>query len=212
MAKENGTEYSPGDWIVNCYHGVGQIVAIETKQIMDETNTYFRIKMHDGTIWIPVDQIDNDQIRPIVDIDSFQEAVEVLNNPAKEMASNINSRKARIKQVTEKNAPKETARLIRDLRARQRSKSVLSQSGRRALRDLSKRFVQEWAVCKGMTLEEAENRLNRRLGRKRKKATGQSSNGPKSSRKRRHASNPDRLESKDKKWSDWMKKQIAKGA
>ncbi len=155
--------YTRGEWIVSCYHGVGKIEAIENKQINDQENTYFRVKMVDSTIWIPFDQMDNGQIRPITNKKRFQEAVEVLSNPPKKMASNFNKRKARFDRVIDRNLPKETARLIRDLRARRRSKKGLSQSGRRALRNLTKRFVQEWAVSRGMTLEQAEQRLDNKL-------------------------------------------------
>jgi CarD family transcriptional regulator len=156
--------YSRGEWIVSCYHGVGKIEAVESKRINDQENTYFRVKMVDSTIWIPFDQMDNGQIRPISDKKRFQEAVEVLGNPPRKMESNFNKRKARFDRVLSNNLPKETARLIRDLRARRRSKKGLSQSGRRVLRNLTKRFVQEWAVSRDMSLEQAQQRLDRKLG------------------------------------------------
>jgi CarD family transcriptional regulator len=156
-------QFTQGEWIVSCYHGVGKIEALESKRISDQENTYFRVKMVDSTIWIPSDQIDNGQIRPVTDRKHFQEAVEVLDNPPRKMDSNFNKRKARFERVLSNNLPKETARLIRDLRARRRSKKGLSQSGRRVLRNLTNRFVQEWAVSRGMSLEQARQRLDNKL-------------------------------------------------
>ena len=167
MTTKNTTGYDRGDWIVHCYHGVGQIEDIERKQINDQENTYFRLRTIDSTIWIPIDQIDNEQIRPISNRTNFQEAVEVLNNQPREMASNLSTRNSRINRVIAGNIPIETARLIRDLRARRRSKRGLNQGERNALRDLTKRFVLEWAVCKGVTIEQATRRLNNKLDEKR---------------------------------------------
>lgn len=199
-------DYAQGDWVVHSHHGLGQIEAIERKRIGDQENTYFRIKTADSVIWLPVDQIDNEQLRPLADEMHFQEAVEVLKKPAKEMASNLNTRKARIKRVTADNVPEETARLIRDLRARRRKKKGLNQSERRALRDLTKRFLQEWSVCRGLTMRQARRRLNRQLGRRRAATQGRPTTGRQDNVRQETAAFLEALARKDDKWTEWFKK------
>ena len=142
----------------------------------------------------------------------FEEALEVLRKPPKGMASNLNKRQARIKRVTANNLPKETARLIRDLRARRREKKGLNQTERRALRDLTKRFLQEWSLCVGLTMGQARRRLNRQLYWKRKAAQeNQSEGGRKGNGKPETTPFIEALAKRDNKWSDWLNKQLVKG-
>lgn len=211
MTMDNTISYERGDWIVHCHHGVGQIEKVESKRISDQENTYYRIRTNDSIIWIPVDQMDDEQIRPLTDEENFQEAVEVLKKEPKKMASNLNSRKSRIKQVIVDNVPVETARLIRDLRGRRRSKKGLNQTERRALKKLTKRFVHEWAVCKEMTFEQARQRLNRRLSLERATNKNQSSKGKDSLKdrgKQKKSTLIEDLVKKDKRWAKWMNQKI----
>lgn len=207
MTTSDANNYEQGDWVVHCHHGIGQIEAVEHKRIGDEENTYFRIKTADSVIWMPVDQMDGEQFRPVADETHFQEAVAVLKKPAKRMASNLNTRKARIKRVTTNNVPEETARLIRDLRARRREKKGLNQSERRALRDLTKRFLQEWAVCRGLTMRQARRRLNRQLRRRRTATQERSGTGLKDPVKQETSAFLEALARRDDKWTEWLKKQ-----
>ncbi len=212
MTNNEALNYAEGDWIVHCYHGIGQIEAIEEKRIGDQEGTYFRIKMADSVLWMSIEQMDNEQLRPIVNETRFQEALEVLRKPPKGMASNLNKRQARIKRVTANNLPKETARLIRDLRARRREKKGLNQTERRALRDLTKRFLQEWSLCVGLTMGQARRRLNRQLYWKRKAAQeNQSEDGRKGNGKPETTPFIEALAKRDNKWSDWLNKQLVKG-
>jgi CarD family transcriptional regulator len=208
MTMENTSSYDRGDWIVHCHHGVGQIEKVERKQISDQENTYYRIRTSDSVIWIPIDQMDVEEIRPLTDEDHIEEAVKVLNKEPKKMASNLSSRKSRIKDVIVNNVPVETARLIRDLRGRRRSKKGLNQTERRALRDLTKRFVHEWAVCKNISIEQARKRLNRRLDLERATDNSQSKSNLKNGGERKKSTLIKDLVKKDKRWAKWMNQKV----
>jgi len=209
---KDATKYDQGDWVVHCHHGIGQIETIERKRIGKQENTYFCIKTADSVIWIPVEQMDKQHFRPIVEETDFQEAVAILRRPPKGMASNLNTRMAHIKEVTESNVPTETARMIRDLRARRREKKGLNLSERQALRDLTKRFLQEWSVCVGLTLKQARKQLNKQLTIRRSASQNPSATGRKDDRKRESTPILDALAKRDDRWSDWFKqKNIVKG-
>lgn len=215
MTTENSTSFSQGDWIVHRYHGVGQIEASERMRIRDQENTFFRVKMIDGantTIWIPIDHLDDGQVRSITDKKRFQEAIEVFNLPPKEMDSNLNIRKSRIKQVIDNNQPKDTARLIRDLRARQSSHGGINQSERQALRDLTKRFLQEWAVCQGVTIDQARQKSNRAPENKPIAAEGHGNTDQNDPTAGEEKSLLDTLIKQDPQWAKWFKEQLAEEA
>lgn len=206
-------DYAQGDWVVHSHHGLGQIEAIERKRIGEQENLYFCIKTADSIIWIPVDLADAQQFRPLAGKSHFKEAVAVLKRPPKRMASNLNRRQARIKQVIDNNIPTETAQLIRDLRARRREKKGLNQSERRALRDLTKRFLQEWSVCVGLTLKQARRQMNSQLRARQSIAPSHSGVSGEDNGEGRPSPILEALAKRDDRWSDWFKKkQIAKGA
>jgi RNA polymerase-interacting CarD/CdnL/TRCF family regulator len=159
----NSNPYPVGEWFVHRDYGVGQVKEIESKTIAGRQNTYARIEMPDSTVWIPADQLDCEQLRPLADPERFQRAVDVLTNPPKELAAGFTQRKAQISEALTGNAPAETARIIRDLTARRRARGGLNQAERSALKDLTRRFVQEWAACFGLDVDQASSRLNATL-------------------------------------------------
>ena len=202
MAKKQ-TKYAPGDWIVHCYHGVGRISATQRMRVGDKENTYFRMEQPDGTIWIPVALIDGEQVRPVSKKADFRQAIEVLSREPTEMNSIMNLRKLRISKDIEENTPVATARLVRDLWARQRDKGMLNDSERRALQDLRNRLVQEWAVCMGLNIVQARRELEKTLGSTRPVEDDASNNNRKKSKADDQAPT-NSLTSEDEKWAQWL--------
>jgi RNA polymerase-interacting CarD/CdnL/TRCF family regulator len=205
MAKKQ-PKYASGDWVVHCYHGVGRIIATERMQVGDQENTYFRMEQPDGTIWIPAALIDGEQVRPLSKQADFRQAIEVLSREPIEMNSIMNLRKLRISKDIAENTPVATARLVRDLWARQREKGMLNDSERRALQDLRSRLVQEWAVCMGMHIMQARRELEQTLSNTRplvfdegeKRSTKKSGN---------EQASGNTLISEDEKWAQWLDQQ-----
>jgi CarD family transcriptional regulator len=214
MKTENAKSYARGDWIVHPHYGVGRIEDIERICISEQENTYYRIKSDSTVFWIPVDQMDNEneQIRPITEEACFREAVEELNKSPKKMASNLGKRKSRIRSVTHTNNPIETARLIRDLRERRRDKGGLNQSERQALRSLTKRFLQEWAVCRGLTLERSRDNFDELLEKRRQAANGRAETIHDDRGEHEGSSLLETLIKQDERWARWLSRQVAKSA
>lgn len=159
-------KFMPGDYIVHCHHGVGQIEAAEIKRLGGKETTYYRLQMADSMIWIPVEVMDSGNLRPLVEKTVFQEAIDVLDKQPVEMNSNMNLRKLRINEVIEENEPLTTAILIRDMKARQQAKGTPNESERRAYRALSDRLLQEWALCMDIPIEEARGLMEESLNHK----------------------------------------------
>lgn len=162
MAK--GTQrYRKGDWIVHVHYGVGQIKGIEKKVWNGDKISYYRVNTKDSTFWIPVGQIDCERLRPIASTKELDQAIKVLSKPAKEMDSDHNERKRKIKTIKTNGSLISMARLIRDLWARRREKKRLNATEERALDRLQDRLLTEWSVCKNIQFEEAQQRLQSML-------------------------------------------------
>lgn len=201
MAQDNRTSYKQGDWLLHSSHGAGQIVAIERKAISGDVKDYYRIELAEGTIWIPVDKIEDENIRSLVGNEELKEAIDILRQPPQEMSSSFNSRKNRIEQVRGDHALIETARLVRDLKGRQRRKGTLNEMERRALRHLSRRFAQEWAICAGVKFEHTRRKLNRML----RKATTPDDGGGK---RKKRPQLPLKSINRNKRWAGWYPKTV----
>lgn len=169
---ESFQKYKPGDWIVHCHHGVGRIKAAEKKRMGGKETTYFRIEMADSMIWIPVGTIDDGKVRSVAKKTDFKQAIEVLARQPGEMDSNINIRRVRINKVITENKPVPTARLVRDMFARQQTKGTMNEGERRAYRALCDRLIQEWAVCMEIEVETAHDLLDQLLRTRPKTAIG----------------------------------------
>lgn len=159
--------FAEGEWLVHRHYGTGQVRGIESKQISGEPTKYYKFQTEDSIIWLPVSDVDDELIRPLSSEDEMKQAIQVLENPPEEMASNFNKRKSRINNVLSSNQPLRIARLVRDLRERRRREKGLRAAERRALRSLTKKLVQEWSVCLGIKADTARRKLDKLLQKER---------------------------------------------
>lgn len=159
---ENGQDYSKGDWIVHKYHGVGQIKGIVKKKLNGKVTRYYRVKTHNSTFFVPVDEADNQRIRPLTSRSEFKKALKILERPAKEMSSNHTTRRSRIRETKSEGSVEDFFQIIRDLTAREHS-SRLNTTEKRALRRFKNCVLYEWAACMGIDVEEAREQMEKRL-------------------------------------------------
>jgi RNA polymerase-interacting CarD/CdnL/TRCF family regulator len=148
-----------GDWLVHRYHGVGQLIGRETKNIGGEENSYFRIEMERTTLFFPEDKLTSESFRPIASQNTIQKVTKMLARPPKKMAQNFTVRKTRIKEVQTENSIMGIARIIRDLTGRRKRRNMLSSTEDSALRKLKDRLLSEWTVATGLDETEARKQL-----------------------------------------------------
>lgn len=141
--------YSVEEWLVHSVFGVGQIVGVEEKGISGEGVQYFRIQTADSTFWIPVDRMDGQELRPLSSAEEIEVVIDILQRPPKAMRSKHQMRRDDIRRVLLLNKPDDTARLLRDLRARQRERGELNMEELNSLRSLKQRLVDEWVAVTG---------------------------------------------------------------
>ena len=159
--------YATGDWIVHAHYGIGKIVGIEVKRISGEETSYFRIEATNSTFWMPMDQMDSEMSRPLSSQQEIQQAIDVLQQPPEEMSASHIERQGRIKRVRLENSPESSARLIRDLRAREREKGILSQNERSAYGMLKQQVVEEWTIVMKTESEQVASMLDSMLEQQR---------------------------------------------
>ena len=152
-------EYAPGDWVVHRRHGPGQIESLEEKVVGETKSTYFKIRTHSVTVWLPAEKMNGEWLRPIASSADFRQASEVLSSPPQPMSDNLNNRKNRINNLGTNDAPIEVAELLRDLWALKKKKKTLSQGEEEALRRFTNSFVAEWSLSLELPIEVAKQQF-----------------------------------------------------
>ncbi len=152
--------YSEEDWLAHSSYGIGQIKGIEVKSISGAQVRYFRIQTTESTYWVPVDQMESEKMRPISTPEDIQLVIAILQRPPREMSSDHKIRKNRIQSVQLENTLEETARLIRDMRARQLDKGKYNMDENSVIRTLKQRLVEEWSIIMGNETESVAKRLD----------------------------------------------------
>ncbi len=172
IAAPEVSQYIPGDWVVHRKHGLGQIKSLEEKHIGEKTNTYCKIRTPNVIIWLPIEKMNEDWLRPLASRGDIEAALEVLQRAPKAMSDNLNDRKNRIKKVDSYDAPVEIARLLRDLWALKKAKKTLSQAEEAALRHFTDCFLAEWSASLDGTMEDTKEAFEALLQIGRGKGTG----------------------------------------
>jgi RNA polymerase-interacting CarD/CdnL/TRCF family regulator len=153
-------KYSRGGWIVHLHHGVGQIQGTQVMCVGGQKNQYCRIRTRNSTIWMPLEKLNADWLRPLASPAEFQQALVVLGSAARPMDTDINRRKRRINNVKLNNSPVVIAEILRDLWAHNKEKKHVSQTDGEALRHFKNLFLAEWSVCMSLEMSIAKQQLD----------------------------------------------------
>lgn len=151
--------FSQGDWVVHLVYGVGQIKAIEQKSLAGDSQEYFRVKIQDGSYWVPVEEPENGRVRPLATEEEILEALEILKEDPDPMAKNYKKRRKRIMKDALDGDLESDIQLIRDLTARQYDKG-LNDGDKTSLDRVKARLVKEMAVSLQIRASEAEEQLD----------------------------------------------------
>ena len=152
--------YKQGDWIVHADYGLGEIKKVVEKEISGEPKRYYRVATANSVFWVPVDQMDDDLIRPVSSAAQIEKAITLFAKDAKEMSSSYKIRQKRIRDARNQNTPQAVVRLLRDLKAHWRKKRTPNIHERRVYQVLKRRLAREWALVTGNQAEKMESEID----------------------------------------------------
>jgi CarD family transcriptional regulator len=168
MATVKEKVFSVGDWVSHPYHGVGKVTDVETKHLSGDESKFYRVETEDSIFWIPVEEAEEGRSRPVVTDKELKETLDVLRGEPEEMAQNYRTRQSRIQKIMAKGSLRGIAKMVRDLAARRREKS-LNTIERRSYRHFRKSLIDEWSKVEGITENEVQSNLRKLLREGRKK-------------------------------------------
>lgn len=148
--------YDIGDRVVYPMQGAGKIVAIEKKELLGMVKEFFILQMPIANIRIsiPVDQIDNIGIRPVMSIEDGKKVMEILRDSSSQMSENWSQRYRENLENLKSGDPFEMAEVIRNLQMRDMEKG-LSTSEKKMLSKTRKMLISELIIIGSLSVEEA---------------------------------------------------------
>ena len=151
-------QFSKGDWIVHLHYGVGQVKAVERKQIGKKKSSYYRAETSNSTFWVPVEFPDSERVRPVASKYKMRKAIGILKDSPVALADDHNDRKRQINEALSQISIDAGAKLLRDLSARQAS-FKLNPTEEKALDQFTNNFILEWSVSTGMDIEKIREKF-----------------------------------------------------
>ncbi|MBR2471703.1 MAG: CarD family transcriptional regulator [Clostridia bacterium] len=153
--------YNIGDRIVYPMHGAGIIEAIEEREVLDEVNKYYILRMpyDDMTVMLPISGIAADSIRDVISPEEADKVIKYFDDFFEEVSSNWNKRyRENIAKIKSGNIY-EVAGVVKMLLFRDKTRG-LSSGERKMLTNAKQILISELVIAKSTTQEKIENTLS----------------------------------------------------
>lgn len=110
-------ELSVGDNVVYPKHGVGQITDIEELELIEGFEEYYVVEIPTKrlTLRIPIDQIDELGLRPVMRKSKLDTVMEILQSEPNRLSKNNKKRQGGLREKLGSGYPIEIAEAVRDL-------------------------------------------------------------------------------------------------
>lgn len=143
--------FNIGDRVVYPMHGAGIIEAVEERNVGDEIQRYYiiRIPMGDMKVMIPVDSVEMVGIRGIIDENDVNRVFDVLSSDSTNMSTNWNRRYRANMEKIKSGSIFEVAEVVRNLSLRDKEKG-LSTGERKMLENARQILLSELALAKNV--------------------------------------------------------------
>ncbi len=149
--------FKVGDKVVYPMHGAGIIESIEEKAILDERQSYYIIKMPgEVKVMVPTAKAEEIGVRNIIDKESAEKVIQVLEQESTEMSMNWNKRYRDNMEKMKTGNIYEVADIVRNLSFKQKEKG-LSTGEKKMLLNAKQILVSELVLAEQKDLSEIES-------------------------------------------------------
>ena len=156
--------FNIGDKIVYPMHGAGTIDAIEEKEILGEKQQYYVIKMPgEVMVMVPTAKAETMGVRSIIDKQSANSVLEVLEKDETEMSTNWNERYRENLDKMKTGDIYEVADVVRNLSFKQKEKGSLSTGEKKMLINAKQILVSELVLAEHSSKEEIEKLIDNKI-------------------------------------------------
>ncbi|NTU62122.1 MAG: hypothetical protein HGB05_01660 [Chloroflexi bacterium] len=147
--------FKAGDSIVHPTHGVGNIMRLEEKSLIeDQPRWYYVVAVDKSTLWVPVDENNVAGLRAVTSKKDLDRYRAVLKSQPSVLERDHNKRRTLIHERVKHGSFQNLCEVVRDLSA-QSWKRPLSEADLTLLQRLSHSLYREWAAAAGVSLPDA---------------------------------------------------------
>ena len=153
-------EFEIGDNVVYPHHGAGKVIRKEQKEILGERREYLTIKIlhNDMTVMVPTENAALAGLRRVIDEETVQKVLGVLQDECSEMPKNWNRRFKYNRDKIKTGDIYELAEVVRNLAIREAEKG-LSTGEKQMFTRAKKILASELMYALGMNEDEVEEYL-----------------------------------------------------
>ena len=155
--------FNIGDKVVYPMHGAGVIEGIEEKNILNEKQSYYIIKMPgEVKVMIPTAKAEDVGVRDIIDSETAGKVFKVLETDSTEMSMNWNKRYRDNMDKMKSGDIYEVADVVRNLSFKQKEKG-LSTGEKKMLNNAKQILVSELVLAEHANQEEVEEQIENKI-------------------------------------------------
>ena len=156
--------FNVGDNIVYPMHGAGTIDAIEEKEILGEKHQYYVIKMPgEVKIMVPTAKAESMGVRSVIDGQSANKVLQLLEQDEKEMSDNWNKRYRENLDKMKTGDIYQVADVVRNLSFKQKEKGSLSTGEKKMLNNAKLILVSELVLAEHASKDEIEKLVDNKI-------------------------------------------------
>ena len=154
-------EFEIGDNVVYPHHGAGKVIRKEQKEILGERREYLTIKIlhNDMTVMVPTENAALAGLRRVIDEETVQKVLAVLQDECSEMPKNWNLRFKYNRDKIKTGDIYELAEVVRNLAIREAQKG-LSTGEKQMFTRAKKILASELMYALEMTEDQVDEHLN----------------------------------------------------
>ncbi len=155
--------FSVGDEVVYPMHGAGVIQSIEERAVLNEKQTYYIIKMPgEVKVMVPTAKAEEIGVRNVIDGESAQKVMTVLEKDSTEMSMNWNKRYRENMNKMKTGDIFEVADIVRNLSFKQKEKG-LSTGEKKMLLNAKQILISELVLAEKRELNEVESAVESKI-------------------------------------------------
>lgn len=150
--------YQIGDKIIHLTFGPGKIIAVDEKCLAGQTCRYYVIDTGQLTIWVLINDMGENSIRPLAGSFEFKKLFNILRSPGEGLPEYHRDRKNQLIERMHKRILVNLCFVIRDLTARSKLHN-LNYNDRSILKLAEEYLVDEWELSLGTARSSAFREL-----------------------------------------------------
>lgn len=151
-----------GDPIMHWTFGLGKIIALEERAFSEVKKKYYVVEIKDMTIWVPVDDNLDCQLRHPTAAADFKDIFAILALPGEPLPANRLDRKTLILDKLKDGRAESLCQVISSLTSYQQDRS-LNEIDQGYLKRARNALLEEWVYALAVSFSDAEHELRRLL-------------------------------------------------